>query len=88
MTMIKISGGDGSTQEDAVIILNARDETEGVDAEYNYLDDTLGKENVCWKLVFQHLIDDGDKQYDILNIIFTNGEIINMWFNISDFYGK
>ena len=79
---------NGLTKEEAVIILGAKDETDGVDAEYNWLEERVGKQNINWVLNDQELIDDGDKQYDNLKIKFQRGEIKEFWFDISDFYGK
>ena len=41
--MIKLTGGDGTTKEQAIIILNAKNEREGVDAEYDYIKEILEK---------------------------------------------
>ena len=86
--MIIYKGGNGLTEEEAVIILAAKNETEGVDAEYNWLEDKFGEQNVSWELNDQELMDEGDKQYDILRIKFPSGEIKEFWFDITEFYGK
>ena len=86
--MVKLNGGDGSSKEQAIIIINAKTEREGVDAEYNYLEEILGEENIYWKFLYQHFIDDGNKQYDVLHIKFPNGEEKEFYFDITDFYGK
>ena len=51
---------NGLTKEEAIIILGAKDETEGVDAEYNWLEEKFGKQNISWELNDQELIDEGD----------------------------
>ncbi|MBK9096700.1 MAG: hypothetical protein IPM14_01005 [bacterium] len=76
------------TKEEAIIILGAKDETEGVDAEYIWIEKRFGKQNINWELIDQELVDDGDKQYDILRIKFPDGKIEEFWFDITDFYGK
>lgn len=86
--MINLTGGDGSTQEKAIIILNARDGSEGVKAEYSYVENILGKENVRWTLAFQNFIGDEDKQYDVLHIDLVDGGEKEFWFDITDFFGK
>ena len=86
--MIILAGGNGSSKEEAVIILNAENESEGVDAEYNYLEEILGEENIYWKFLYQHFIDDGNKQYDILYIDVVDGAEKEFYFDITDFYGK
>ena len=75
-------------KEQAIIILNAKNEREGVDAEYKYLEDVLGEENIYWKFLHQHFIDDGKKQHDILTIEVVDGAEKQFWFDISGFYGN
>ena len=64
--MIQYKGGDGSSKQVSIIILGAPNETEGVDAEYDYLEDRYGE----YELVSQELIDEADRQYDLLKIKF------------------
>jgi len=61
---------------------------DGVNAEYNWLEEKFGKQNVFWELNDQELISDDDQQYDILRIKFQGGEIKEFWFDITNFYGK
>ena len=75
--MLQIKGGDGLSKEQAIIIL-------GVDAEYDYLESKYTE----FEMEIQTLIDDGDKQYDILNIKLPDGIKKEIWFDISDFYGR
>ena len=86
--MIHYKGGDGSSKEKAIIILGANSEFEGVDAEYLWLEEKFGEQDINWELIFQELIDEESKQYDILRIKFSSGEIKEYWFDISDFYGS
>ena len=76
------------TKEEAVIILGAKNEMEGVDAEYNWLEERFGKQNISWEMNDQQFIDEGDKQFDVLRIKFRDGKIEEFWFDITDFYGK
>ena len=82
--MISYKGGDGSTKQNAIVILGVKDEADGVDAEYNYLEDKYGK----YELVSQELIDEGDKQYDVLRVELLGGSRKEVWFNITEFYGR
>ena len=86
--MIQYKGGDGSSKEKAVIILGAENEFEGVDAEYVWLEEKFGKQDINWELIFQELIVEESKEYDILRIKFSSGEITEFWFEISNFYGS
>ena len=84
---IKISGGDGSTREKAIII-NAPSDKLGVDAEYNYLESIYGEQNVHWRLDEQKLFIKDDKYYDVLIIELRNNQLLTFWFDINSFYGK
>ena len=86
--MIFYKSGDGSTKEKAIFVLGASNETEGIDAEYHWLEEKYSKQNIDWELVDQQLIDEGDKQYDILRIKFRSGDVKEFWFDITSFYGK
>ena len=86
--MIQYKGGDGSSKEKAIIILGANSEFEGVDAEYVWLEEKYGEENIEWEMIDQTLLDEGDKQFDLLKIKFSNGNTKEFWFEITGFYGK
>ncbi|MBS4033445.1 MAG: hypothetical protein KGZ85_03185 [Ignavibacterium sp.] len=77
-------GGDGSTKEKAIIIL-ANSEYEGVSAEWDYLQDKFG----TWDLEEQTFLEDGNRRYDIMKIIYHLGQKRKeVWFDVSDFYGR
>ena len=51
--------------EDAVIIMNANGDADGVGAEYYYLEKKFGKNGVDWSLISQSLIaDEAGRYYD------------------------
>ncbi len=64
--MISFNGGKGLSKEKAIIILGAENEMEGVDAEYNWLEQKFGE----WEMFDQTLLDDRNRQFDILKIKF------------------
>lgn len=76
--MKQSEGGDGSTKEKAVLIL-AKSEIEGVDAEYDYLDSKFGE----YELVSQQFIGEPDKQYDLLRIRLPDGTEKEVWLDIT-----
>ncbi len=82
--MISYKGGNGSTQQEAIIILGAKNEPEGVDAEYDYLDGKYGE----YQLVSQEFIGEAVKQYDLLRIQLPDGTDKDIWFEITEFYGR
>ena len=47
---ITFSKNGGQSLEDAIIIMNASGDAEGVDAEYYYLEKKFGKNGVDWNL--------------------------------------
>jgi hypothetical protein len=81
-------GGNGLDSKEAIIIVGAKDELEGIDGEYIWLEEKYGEQDFGWELIDQQSIDEGDKKYDILKIKFLNGEEKEFWFDITDFYGK
>jgi hypothetical protein len=81
-------GGNGLDSKEAIIIVGAKDELEGIDGEYIWLEEKYGEQDFSWELIDQQSIDEGDKKYDILKIKFLNGEEREAWFDITDFYGK
>ena len=77
------AGGDGSTQEKAVVIKGGTEET-GVAAEYTYLDQHFPGNKRNGQGVFSA----GKKQYDRLEFTTTKGEKKTLFFDITGFYGK
>ncbi len=56
--MIKFSGGNGETIENAVIILGTENTLEGIQAEKRYISKALLRaQNVDWELLGQQLIE-------------------------------
>ena len=86
--MIQYKGGNGSSKQESVVILGADNEAEGVDAEFSWFEEKYGKQDFNWELIFQELIVEESKEYDILRIKFSSGEITEFWFEISNFYGS
>jgi hypothetical protein len=86
--MMTYKGGNGLDSKEAIIIAGAKDELEGIDGEYIWLEEKYGEQDFSWELIDQQSIDEGDKKYNILKIKFLNGEEREFWFDITDFYGK
>jgi len=82
--MIQYKGGNGSTKEEAVIILGAESELEGVDAEFEFIQSL----HTNFELDSQTFLDEGNKKYDILTVRLPGGTKEDIWFDISDFYGR
>lgn len=87
--MVKVLGGKGTSKEDAIII-DAKNEAEGVEAEFMIAEEIFGIQNVEWHL-FQHIIDrdvENGKAYDTFIIEDTKENQYELWFDISSFDGK
>jgi len=82
--MIQYNGGDGTSKEKTIIIFGAESELEGVDAEYEFIQ-SLHTE---FELDSQTFLEKGNKRYDVLNVKLPGGTKKDIWFEISDFYGR
>ncbi len=86
--MVSFKGGNGTSQEEAIIIDGAEDTAEGVGAEYYYIDRLREATGLELKLMKQSLIHDEEKHYDLMLLGLDNGEDFELWFDITGFYGK
>ena len=77
------SGGDGSTEEKAVIIKNATEDT-GVAAEYSY----LSQHFPGYHMDEQAVMTDKGRSFDLLKITTAKREKKSLYFDITSFYGK
>lgn len=81
------SGGDGSSEENAVII-NCDNSLFGISYEYSYIEDLYGKPNEDWTVKLQSLIHKNEKSYDKIEIELKNGYKNIIYFDITRFFGK
>jgi hypothetical protein len=84
----RYSGGNGETMEDAVVV-NAPNTAIGVAAEYRYVSRRFGQPDIDWTPVLQslHKAEDG-RRYDVLAIRLKSGEVKELYFDITSFFGK
>ncbi|MFX0025439.1 MAG: hypothetical protein ACFE8M_03430 [Candidatus Hermodarchaeota archaeon] len=80
--MVKITGGDGNSLDDAIIISDCS-HFEGIDQEYIILKKKFGN----YKLIKQSLIEESGKIYDFLEIILEDGGKTEVYFEITNFFG-
>ncbi len=77
-----------------LIVIDAADTDSGIDAEYAYISEQFGPFGVGWQLqrqkVLTHVLPgEGDQiQVDVLTIELANGEVKDIAFDITSFYGK
>ena len=85
---ITFSGGPGDTPETAVVISGALNSIQGIAAEYDYLRQKFGRQNVAWNLIRQGILQQGDKVYDRMDLDLKDGGRKTVFFDISEFFGK
>ncbi len=74
---------DGSSFEKAIIV-EEKTESAGVDAEYKW----LAQHYPGYKLQQQSLLMNSGKSYDKMHIKTAQGEVKDIYFDISNFFGK
>jgi hypothetical protein len=78
-------GKSGKSFDEAVVISNARDQREGVNAEYRFISMMHGKKGRDWKLKGQTTARENDAVYDIVEIeLLESGTTRYYYFDITD----
>ncbi len=80
--IMKISGGDGSSIEKAIVISECNN-SEGIAQEYIEARKRFGN----YKLIRQSLLSVDKRMYDELELE-IEGKLVKVFFDISDFFGK
>ena len=80
---ITFAGGDGSSAANAIIIVGAAGEGDGVQSEYDWLSSNRAGATVK----SQALMQDGDRIFDALTIE-IGGKQKDVFFDITAFFGK
>ncbi len=81
---VKYAGGDGSSMEKAVVIKGARDSEAGIASEYAW----VAKKYPGYQMKRQSLLNHGGKSYDMLSITTKDGKELDVYFDITEFFGK
>lgn len=77
-----------------LIVIKAEDTSSGIEAEYRYIEQLHGPYGVGWELLCQrvttYISSEGvdPVEVDMLTIQLANDEVKNIYFDISEFYGK
>ena len=85
---ISFKGGPGNTPETAVIIAGAPNSRIGIDAEYYFLEKIFGQPYVDWKLKRQSVLHVKGKVFDRMELELKNGAKKDVYFDITEFFGK
>ncbi|MFZ1322287.1 MAG: hypothetical protein WAT71_12095 [Ignavibacteria bacterium] len=83
----KFSNGDGLSFENAVKI-QSQNSMQGISDEYLFINTFYGKREIDWFLEGQSLVSHNDINYDVLKIKLKDGKILDIHFDISNFFGK
>jgi hypothetical protein len=82
-----VASGSGMSAQDPVII-KAPTTMAGVRAEYTWLQKHFGERDRDWKLVMQSHGHRGEQIIETLQIELNDGSMREIYFDITDFYGK
>lgn len=86
---ISFVGGQGTSTADAVRIVGAHGESDGVASEYTCLDAAFGsRRKGKWKLLRQSLVGKDGKNFDVMSVELQDGTKKDVFFDISDYFGK
>lgn len=77
----------GESIEEA-IILDAKNEDEGVSKEYEYVESKFGVYGVDWQRGSQSLMEVDGKTYDEISLDFPDGSSKKIYFDITSWYGR
>ena len=83
MKMVKISGGDGSSFENAIIISEC-DHMQGIEHEYIEVRKRFGN----YSLIRQNLLEFNNRTIDKLELRLEDGQQIEVYFDITEIFGK
>lgn len=78
-----VTDGEGSSYKQAVVI-KASSESDGIKQEYKWIDAHYPE----YKIAGQSLAYDKGVPYDILHLEGSGGKKVDVYFNISSFFGK
>ena len=73
---------------DTAVVILADPEVEGVDKEYRWNSEHYGPEGEAWRTMYQAFHEKNMRQYDRLHIELEDGTEEDVYFDITDFYGK
>ena len=85
---IQYCNGPGTNKRDAVKIIGANGEFDGIDSEYYLVSLIFKIIKKNWALLQQELYLEGDRAYDRLIIEDEDGKVSDIFFDISAFFGR
>jgi len=86
--MIRYTQGDGTCKSEAIKIIGAKTDWDGVAAEYALLRSIFRLLHKKWELLSQALIHEDKQSFDRLVLRDEDGNVGEIWFDITDFFNK
>lgn len=80
-------GGPQGYGPDDAIVIEAWSSLDGIPRENQALAQLLATAQQTWQKETQALVQQGDRQYDLITVRFANGTRREVWFNITSFFG-
>ncbi len=77
----------GSNYEKAIVI-HADRTIDGIQQEYEWIEHHYGPRGVAWEVQQQTLTRHEDRTYDILSIQLPDGTMRDIFFDITEFFGR
>ncbi|HID25282.1 MAG TPA: hypothetical protein EYP23_02305 [Thermoplasmata archaeon] len=81
--MVRYVGSNGESLEDAVVILDAKNEIETTFAVHDFLERKLGKLAKDWDLEEETIIEMDDRYYDKMDVFLADGTRKTIYFDIT-----
>ena len=86
--MIRYIDKSGSSPDDAIVILGAKNAREGVRAAMDYMTAEFGARGKGWQLELEQIVRRDGRVYDAMKIVLSSGKRVTLYFDISDYFGK
>ena len=86
--MIRYSTANDTSVTEAMKIIGARSEYEGIDAEYKMIERIFNILKLEWTVLWQELIKNNNRYYDRLVLQDENGKVSEIWFEVTEFLRK
>ncbi|HSW62150.1 MAG TPA: hypothetical protein VLH56_02345 [Dissulfurispiraceae bacterium] len=81
------SGGAGDSADTAIVI-SVTNSMAGIPAEYAFVQQQCGQQDVDWTLNSQMQTSQDGKKFDVLTVTLKDGGSRAFWFDITAFYGR
>jgi hypothetical protein len=65
---VQISGGDGNSYENAVVVNGGKDFEDAVTAEYKFISESWGEKDKDWNVVEKTTVTENGKSYDMIQV--------------------